>query len=258
MRTSHGFGIALIASALFLIVPPAAAQLDNVPPPVRRTIAALGPTLNPDMIAKSFAAMRPLQAPRAGLVEVKDVAYGTDPLQKLDIWRRNEARTATPIVLFVHGGGFLRGDKNDYDNVPAYFARHGFLGVNINYRLAPKATFPGATLDLGSAVAWVRANASRYGGDPNRIVVVGHSAGAAIVASYALDQSIDTSREGVVGAVVVSVPAGHADIDNPYYAKNAAKDAPMAHFGEGKMPLLVTMAEYDPLALSPDSHELAA
>ena len=188
-------GVAGLGLALLLWAAPAAAQSENLPPDVWAAIAAIGPALNADMFARSFAAMRPLQAPPTGLEVARDVSYGAEPLQKLDLWRPKAGGTV-PVVLFVHSGGFTRGDKNDYDNVPAYFARHGALGVNMNYRLAPKVAFPAETLDVGSAVQWLTTNAARYGGDATRIVLIGHSAGAAIVASYVLDRTIATDRNG--------------------------------------------------------------
>jgi acetyl esterase len=248
--------------AMMLCGTPALAQLEKLPTAVRDGIAALGPTLNPDMIAKTNALMAPLQASRSGLHVEKDVSYGADPLQKLDVWRPEGAQRAAAVVVFVHGGYFVRGDKGGSDNVPAYFARHGILGVNINYRLAPKVTFPAETLDLGSAVQWVRTNAARYDGDPSKIVVVGVSAGAAIVASYVLDRTIETSREGVLGAVIISGVYGYTDEERmpskPYYGDKVAELAPMAHMDGAKLPLLLTMAEYDPPELAGDSHELAA
>ena len=60
-------------------------------------------------------------------------------------------------MVFVHGGNFTRGDKAGLENIPAYFARHGFLGVTIDYRLTPAVHWPAQSLDLGSAVAWLRA-----------------------------------------------------------------------------------------------------
>jgi acetyl esterase len=220
-------------------------------------IAAMGPALNADMFAKSFAAMRPLQAPRAGLDVARDVSYGAAPLQKLDLWRPKGEGTV-PIVLFVHSGGFTRGDKNDYDNVPAYFARHGTLGVSMNYRLAPKVAFPAETLDVGSAVQWLAANAARYGGHPTRIVLIGHSAGAAIVASYVLDRTIETDRNGVVGAVLISGGYVPHEQDVVYYGTDMARHVPIAHVNDGKLPLLIAMTEYDPPLLASDSHVLAA
>jgi triacylglycerol lipase len=249
-------GVAGLALALLLWAAPAAAQSENLPPDVRSAIAAMGPVLSADMFAKSFAAMRPLQAPRTGLDVARDVSYGDAPLQKLDLWR-SKGDGAVPIVLFVHSGGFTRGDKADYDNVPAYFARHGALGVNMNYRLAPNVAFPAETLDVGSAVQWLAANAARYGGDPTRILLIGHSAGAAIVASYVLDRTIETSRAGVVGAVLISGGYVPHEQDVAYYGARMAELVPMAHL-DGKLPLLIAMTEYDPPLLASDSHVLAA
>jgi acetyl esterase len=253
------------AVALLVATAPAHAQLANIPPQTRAAIAALGPNLNPELIAKSFALMRPLEASRDGMTVERDVSYGSDALQKLDVWRPKAARGPVPIVVFVHGGGFVRGDKKDYDNIPAYFARHGFLGININYRLAPAVTWPAASEDVGGAVAWLEANAAAQGGDPRRIVVIGHSAGASAVASYVLDPSIKAERNGVVGAVIISGPLGHGNerrpADRVYFGYDASKmerREPLGHVSESKLPLLITMAEFDPVALAPDSHELAA
>ena len=257
MRCRVVTSLAGVGLAMLLSVLPAAAQADNLPPQVRSTIATLGPVLSADMFAKSFAALRPLQAPRAGLLAAKDVSYGADPLQKLDLWRSKATRKAA-IVIFVHGGGFAGGDKSDYDNVSAYFARHGLLGVNMNYRLAPKATYPAATVDIGSVVKWLWDNAARYGGDPTRIVLMGHSAGAAIVSSYVLDRTVDTMRDGVLGAVLVSGGYVPHKGDDRYYGSDLEHNVPMAHVKEGKLPLLLTMTEYDPPLLASDSHVLAA
>jgi acetyl esterase len=256
LRNSIGAGVTGLAWALLLCTGPAAAQSEKLPPDIRAAIAAMGPVLNADMLAKSLAAMRPLQAPRAGLEVAMDVSYGADPLQKLDLWRP-EREGLAPVVLFVHSGGFTRGDKNDYDNVPAYFARHGALGVNMNYRLAPGVAFPDETLDVGSVVEWLGANAKRYGGDPRNIVLIGHSAGAAIIASYVLDRTIETNRNGVVGAVLISGGYVPHEQDVVYYGTDMAQLVPMAHLN-GKLPLLIAMSEYDPPLLASDSHVLAA
>jgi acetyl esterase/lipase len=117
--------------------------------------------------------------------------------------------------------------------VAAYFARHGILSANMNYRLAPKATYLAAALDVGSAVKWLGANAARYGGDPKRIVLVGHSAGAAIVASFVLDGTIETNRDGVVGAVLISGGYVPHEQDEVYYGADVARHAPLAHVNEG-------------------------
>ena len=89
-----------------------------------------------------------------------------------------------PVVMFVHGGGFLFGAKENERNVPNYFASLGLVGVNMTYRLAPDATFPDGAQDVAAAVTWVRENIADYGGDPDQIFIIGKSAGVEHVAGY--------------------------------------------------------------------------
>src|SRR5205085_3613438 len=117
------------------------------------------------------------------------ITYGADPKQVLDVYTADSApgRRPRPVLLFVHGGGFRGGDKHGPfypDNVTLWAARHGMVGINIDYRLAPQNPYPAAAQDLAAAIGWARANAARYGGDPRRIVLFGHSAGANHVADY--------------------------------------------------------------------------
>jgi len=218
------------------------------------------------VIRKSMALMKPLQAPRTGLSASQDVAYGPDHLQKMDLYQpQASAAGSAPIVIFVHGGGFTGGDKESGENIAAYFARHGLLGVTINYRLAPTAQWPEQSLDLGRVVAWLHANAARYGGDPRRIVVIAHSSGGAIVASYLLDSSIKTDRDGVLGAVLLSGVYGYNISFPAYYGddpQKAAERQPCSHVNESnngsKLPLLIVAAEFDPPRIAADGHQLAA
>ena len=119
-------------------------------------------------------------APKAGVTVTRDIAYGSHARQILDCFVPAGATNA-PVVVFVHGGIFVRGDKRlsseVYDNVLYWFARQGFIGVNIEYRLAPESPWPGGADDLGLAIAWARANVARHGGDPGSIFAIGHSAG---------------------------------------------------------------------------------
>lgn len=245
----------------------ARADIARLPPNVVAGIAALGPVLDPPMIAKTRALMDPLapMTPPAGVAVAKDVAYGDDPLQKIDIYSPAKAR-GLPIVVFVHGGGFVGGDKNDYNNVPTYFSQHGMVAVNADYRLAPKATWPAGSQDVGAIVAFLKQNAARYGGDARRIVLIGHSAGAALVASYVLDPSLHPkSGPGVVAAVLVSLPASRVaslnQRDHLYYGSDAslyAERVPATHVDQSKLPLMLVTAEFDPVALAPDAYDLAA
>lgn len=115
-----------------------------------------------------------------------DIAYGQLPAQRLDVYKPTQ-QAAAPIVIFIHGGGWNSGDKSDYRFVGATLAEQGFVAVTINYRLYPSVKFPNFVDDAALAVSYVRAHASEWGGDPNKIYLLGHSAGAHIAAMLALD-----------------------------------------------------------------------
>ena len=110
--------------------------------------------------------------------------------------------------MFVHGGGFVRGDKHmpgspQYDLVGAWAVRHGYVGVTMTYRLAPGHVWPAGAQDVAAAVGWLQRNIAAYGGDPGKIVVAGNSAGAVHVASYVAGQGGgDPAR--IAGAALLS------------------------------------------------------
>src|ERR1700722_1218826 len=269
-RTGFGDGVRprrrarVLSAALLpgLFGPPAAAQMTNLPTEVPTAIVQMGPRLDESISSRTYALMQPLQAPRADLVVDQDVNYGEDPLQKLDLYApRSRAAETHPVIIFVHGGDFTGGDKRNGDNVAAYFARHGMLGVAMNYRLAPAVTWPEQSLDVGKAVSWLGVNAARYGGGPHRMIVIGFSTGASVVASYIFDQSIQTTRDGVVGAVLMSGGFGYGSHKPVYYGEDPAKAAerqPRAHINQSALPVLIVMAEFDPPNWAAESLELAA
>jgi acetyl esterase len=253
-----GWAVLLVA----LFGPPAAAQPTNLPAEVWTAIVEMGPRVDESMAIRTYALMQPLQAPRADLAVGQDVSYGEDPLQKLDLYAPHpRAVRPRPVVIFVHGGSFTSGDKRNGDNVAAYFARHGMLGVAMNYRLAPAVTWPEQSIDVGKAVAWLGANAARYGGDPRQMTVIGFSSGASVVASYIFDRSIQTTRDGIVGAVLMSGDFGYGGRNPLYYGEDLAKAAerqPRAHVNESTLHVFIVMAEFDPPKFAAQSHELAA
>ena len=140
----------------------------------------------------------PANCPTSGLATT--VAYRTIPgvakdLTSLDIHAPATTTCNKPVVLWVHGGGYQIGDKsNQIANKRTLFNGKGWILVSINYRLTvpgdPKsAHFPDHYDDVAAAVAWVHANIGRYGGDPGRIALLGHSAGADIVSNVAAQPS---------------------------------------------------------------------
>lgn len=251
-----------LPALLIIAGSPAFAQEANLPAEVRAAIAEMGPKLNPEIIAGTVKLMVPLQVSLAGQSVSKDIGYGSDPLQKLDVYPPQAgAAAAVPVVLFVHGGGFRQGDGGYGEHVAAYFARHGMLGVKMNLRLAPAVTWPAQSLDVGAAVAWLKANAARHGGDPQRIVVIGYSSGGGAVASYVFDHSIETTRDGVVGVVLVSGLYGYHTKAPFYYGEDqntAEQRAPRAHLKEPHPPLMVVSAEFDPPGIAADNHDLTS
>jgi acetyl esterase/lipase len=121
-------------------------------------------------------------------VRTQDVAYGTGPRQQLDVYRPRTAAQPLPVVVFLYGGRWQAGTKDEYRLLGDAFTRHGIVVVVPEYRLYPQVRFPEWVLDAAQAVRWARENAARFGGDPGNIVVVGHSAGGHTAALLALDE----------------------------------------------------------------------
>ncbi len=130
-----------------------------------------------------------LAAPGGVTRVAQGAAYGTEPRQKLDVWApARRAGQELPIVVFFYGGGWNSGERGDYGFAGAAFAGEGFVAIVPDYRLVPSVRFPAFVEDGALAVRWARDNAARYGGDPKRITLAGHSAGAYNAAMLALDR----------------------------------------------------------------------
>lgn len=109
----------------------------------------------------------------------RDIPFGISPRQKLDIYApRQRGGAALPVLNFIYGGSWSDGDKNHYDFVGRALASLGYIVVIANYRLLPEVEYPAFLKDSAAAVDWVVANVGGYGGDADRIGLIGHSAGA--------------------------------------------------------------------------------
>ena len=117
--------------------------------------------------------------PPAEIIFEKNIEYSNPDGQhlQLNMARPKNAKGPLPCVVCIHGGGFRAGKRDGYDGLIQNLARNGFAAVTVSYRLAPKYQFPAAVHDTKAAVRWVRANAAKYGIDPDRIGVTGGSAG---------------------------------------------------------------------------------
>ncbi len=238
----------------------------QIPDSLRRLMAEIGPRWGEDvpgnvrLMVERFSAVL-TDAPRDGVEVSRDIAYGEDARQCLDIFRPARANDATPVLMFVHGGAFVDGERNRsaevYANVLYYFARHGVLGMNVEYRLAPACQYPAGSDDMRLAVQWARQHAGELGADPGRIFLMAHSAGAAHAASYAYDRRHQPAAgPGLAGLIVVS---GRVRADNlpenpnarkveAYYGTDAAfmdDCSPVAHVGAHSIPTMVAFAEFE-------------
>ena len=250
--------IIVIALTLVLTAGLAAAQMSANPPDVGERIRALGNQLTPEVVAATNQIYAPLlkEAPKDGVVVTKDQPYGTDERQRLDVYQpEKKPAVPTPILVFVHGGGFVRGDKREFENVGDYFARRGVLAITINYRFAPKNRWPSGGEDLAAALRWIRENGLKYGGNGDRVFLMGTSAGAAHVATYVFFENVQLKGgDGVAGAILFSGPTYDTSRldpqkDNVYYGDDVSKYPAMsviAHLEGRKIPVFIVVAELDP------------
>jgi acetyl esterase/lipase len=193
----------------------------------------------------------------SGEVEVvENLAYGPHERHRLDVHTDNQryGDDLMPVVMFFHGGGFIRGNKAGNRNVADYFASLGLVGVNATYRLAPEVKWPAGSEDIGAAVAWVKKNIAEYGGDPDQVFVIGVSAAAYHVATYAFRPDVlGTSVPVANGIVLVSGVYG-TDNSNPdegrlaYFGEDLSRWPQISNLGNIErtdIPLLVAVSDYD-------------
>jgi acetyl esterase/lipase len=223
---------------------------------------ALGDQIVPAAIegtAKLYAPFHERE-PYQGVTVSRDQAYGADPRHLLDVFEAQTSGPPRPVLLFVHGGGFVAGDKNRpgspyQDNVALWAVRHGMVGVNMTYRLAPQHPWPAGAMDVGAAVAWVRAHIARHGGDPARIYLMGTSAGAAHAGAYAVNARFHGGEDaGIAGLILLSglydmVAAPGTEMQIAYFGldeANYAAGSTLHGLAQSKIPLLLVLTELDP------------
>ena len=165
-----------------------------------------------------------------------------------------------PVAAFVHGGAFIRGERNInqqmYANVLLWFARQGYVGVNIEYRLAPQAVYPSGAEDVACACDWLRSNISRYGGDDGQLLLIGHSAGGTHVAAALTDPQLEGREPRASAAVLISARLrADALASNPnaagvraYFGSDESRfseRSPVSFAQRLRVPVLIVNAEYE-------------
>jgi arylformamidase len=146
----------------------------------------------------------------------RNIAYAsTHERQVLDVYTPAADAKGLPVVFWIHGGGWQAGDKGDVTLKPAAFTSAGMLFVSTNYRLLPGAQMSDIVRDVAASMAWVHKNIAGYGGDPNRLLVMGHSAGGQLAALLCTDDRY-LKAEGVpLTAVKGCVPVDADTFDIP-------------------------------------------
>ncbi len=129
--------------------------------------------------------LNPFGYSRQGIERLKNIHYGDAERNLLDICRSLEPshhKSARPVLLHVHGGGWVIGNKRQQAQpLINYLAQHGWICVDINYRLAPRNRYPDCLVDVKKAIVWIKENIANYGGNPNFIALTGGSAGGHLV-----------------------------------------------------------------------------
>lgn len=176
MTKRNGFGYA--AAAAFAIASV------SVPAPFADAREKMRDRLR-ERIAERMGADEGPKAPGS-----ETISYGSNPLQNLDIWRAKDAKGSAPLIVFVHGGGWKRGSKDNATGQykPVHYPEAGYAFASINYRLVPDATVEQQAADVAGAVKALIDRAGALGIDRRRIVVMGHSAGAHLVALVGTDE----------------------------------------------------------------------
>ena len=244
------------AGTALLVISLSGGALAQVPPDIAAAIRKIGGVVDVPNTTKLYAPLFQNQKePYPNVTVTRDFAYGPDPLNRFDIFtpsaKQNAGRT---VVIYVHGGGFERGDKRQngapfYDNLMLWVTQQGMVGLNMDYRLAPKNHWPDAQEDMASVIRWVKANIAQYGGDPNRIVLWGESAGASLIAGYlAHPQFYGPGGHGVKGAILNSGFYDNGETGSNYFGKDPkelAERSSVEGMKKLNIPLLISHTEVD-------------
>ncbi|MER7796825.1 alpha/beta hydrolase [Microbacterium sp. NPDC096154] len=227
----------------------------------RSALAALGLDLTPDMVGGTIAIAAPDIDPAIyeGVKVVKDLAYGPHERNVLDVYKPADGGDGRPVLIYVHGGGFVRGAKDSdttpyFRNIGAWAVQQGWVAVVINYRLAPEHAYPSGAQDVSAAVTWTVDRIAEHGGDPARIFLAGQSAGSMHVADYVVGHGgFGPHGRALAGAVIVSCiydvgRASHKDLHTAYWGEDTSRwgeYATLRGLIDTDLPLMLAVSEYD-------------
>jgi acetyl esterase/lipase len=240
----------------------------GIPQDIAQKISSGGRVVDGRGMAALYAPLQEKE-PYEGVRVSRAESYGPDPQNLADVFAPQEpSGRPRPVLIFVHGGGFTAGARKlspespFYDNVGVWAARHGLIGITMSYRLAPQSRWPAGAEDVGRAVDWVHRTIEAKGGDPTRIFLMGHSAGATHVASYVSHpQFAPDSHLNIRGAIIASgtfdVTTGNVPGDEQSFVEREAtyfiedslrwsEQSSIPGLLASPVPILIVNAELDP------------
>ncbi len=234
---------------------------------VRRSLrsqAAVAAALEMPPIATRWSRVlyAPLPLSHRGVQRISNLSYGdAGKLNTLDVYH-GEGRAAGggPILIHLHGGAFTSGRKSkEARPLLLHFARRGWVSISANYRLRPAAAFPDFLVDVKRVIAWARAHAGEYGGDPQRVVIAGSSAGAHLAATAALTPNDAAFQPGFEDAdTSVAACVGMYGYYGPVTSRSSGlRSSPSDYVHPGAPPFLIAHGTQDTLVPPTRAHALA-
>ncbi len=226
-----------------------------------KAIRAIPRQISPETVSATRNLVLPLSAPLGADVHVaRDLKYGTHERHRLDVFTPASGfEPSRPVLIFVHGGGFIAGDKQMpgtpfFDNIGQWAVRNGCNAVTITYRLAPQSQWPSGIEDLHQVVRFIQEKGSKHGIGAGKLFLMGQSAGAAHAASYVSHANVYAPHaHGLRGLILLSgvydytlkpgpMEANYLGSDKSLYAMRSS----LAGLAKANLPMLVTLAECDP------------
>ncbi len=214
------------------------------------------------LLSAALSACSPLSLVNAvspnGDVQVSSgIAFGSGERHRLDVYRPKAAPAGAPVIVFFYGGNWVSGDRKDYAFVGRALAARGFVVVVPDYRLYPQVSYPDFLVDAAQAVAWTERTIGDYGGDPRKVYLMGHSAGAYNAAMLALDGRWlgreKLRADGLRGWIGLAGPYDFLPVQNPttrpvfHFPDTPADSQPIRHVTASAPPALLIAANKDNL-----------
>ncbi len=222
-------------------------------------IRELGYAVKARETAELFAA-EPRMFSDADVSISEEVSYGAAEGQRLKVHvglNRNNPQNKAPVVLMVHGGGFARGGYGNFADTATHLAALGYVAVNMTYPLTPEASWPSGAQSVAAAVRWIKTNAIELKADPDKIFVLGQSAGAVNVADFAFRPSLVDGDDPMVAGVILASPplelsASGNGPNTDYFGADPAEwpaKQVLGNIERTSIPVLILIAEFDPVTI---------